>query len=162
VPPTTLPERRDEQVEDDPTDSTSSTGSSRISSVHECRMESGSDTSSIPSSREFDHVARTKEEAWEEQERKSERGQKNTLRVDPDAKRVLQLDQIAKLDSVGLGTRARREAIERAVPHRLDGGVHNVDVDGRNSSPGIQLDDHEVVVDPRSDPIWLPVQEHWV
>jgi hypothetical protein len=65
--------------------------------------------------------------ALEQQEQEQERNKEEEVHIDQDVARVLQLAQLATLNFSGLGIRARREAIERAVAHRPEDGAYSVD-----------------------------------
>ena len=93
-----------------------------------------------------------------QQEQEQERKPKEEVHIEPDAARVLQLERIATLTFSGLGTRARREAIERAVAHRLEDGACNVDFGNRPSSQRFALDEDELTAGPRADPSGV---RHW-
>ena len=69
----------------------------------------------------------------------------------PNAKSLLPLGQLAALNLTGLGTRARRDALERAVTYRLDDGAYSVSCQGQDDEQGLMPDDEEYSVDPRCD-----------
>ena len=106
----------------------------------------------MPSSRDSEHARRVKEEAQEEQEQEKERTKKEEVHIGVDAERVLQLEHIATLKFSGVGTRARREAIERAVSYRLEDGACDVDGWLRPNPQRFSLDEDEISVNPRADP----------
>ena len=72
-----------------------------------------------------------KEDAQEQQQLEEERYRQEEVHIDTDAERALQLEHIATLNVSGLGARARRQAIERAVFYRLEDGACNVDFGDR-------------------------------
>ena len=64
---------------------------------------------------------------------------------------MLSLAQVAPLNFQGMGARARRHAVERAVTCRLEDGAYSVNCLGEEDEPIMILDDDEYVVDPKCD-----------
>ena len=65
------------------------------------------------------------------------------VRVDPEAKSVLSLAQVASFNFKGMGAKARRDAVERAGTCRLEDGAYSVSCQGEEGAPALVLDDEE-------------------
>ena len=73
------------------------------------------------------------------------------VRVGPDAKSLLSLAQDASLNFKGMGAKARRDAVERAVTCRLEDVTYSLSCQGEEGEPPLVLDEEECVVNPKCD-----------
>ena len=147
-----LPERQEEvHGGEDPTESSSSVAPSTDFSTYDSRAESDDDHSSYSVDSSSDHGADERQAAKDEQGRKRVDDEKKECRIDPDPKSLLPLAQAASLNFQGMGTKARRNAVERAATCRLEDGTYSVNCQGEEGEPALVLDDDEYVVDPKCD-----------